>query len=95
MKPRMNITRKNAERFLWMRTMLQAIGDEYSPPSIVREDGAFVLRNCDDIGLALRHNGKEGITWVSIPDDATDDEAEAMMLKFIESLPEPKERQRT
>jgi hypothetical protein len=92
MKPRINVNRHNVQRFAWMQAMLATMGEVYAPPSIAREEGAFVLRKCTDLGLALRLNGKDGVAYATIPDTATDDEAEALLLQFIESLPEPKEQ---
>lgn len=93
MKPRMNLNRHVAQRHDWMRTMLVAMAGFHGSPCIFREKGSTSLevRVTVDIGKSLTSNGAEGVMSVFVPDECTDDEAEAMLLRFIDSLPEPKE----
>jgi len=67
-------------------------GDEcYRLNRIRRKGDALELFAIIDFGKALRSKGCDGVVTALVPDSATDDEAEAILLRFIDSLPEPKE----
>ena len=91
MKHRMNVNRHVAQRFAWMKLMLESKCGFHSV-SVTREVGgdSLNLRHVIDFGKALTSNGSDGAIVVIVPDTDTDDEAEAKLMAFVDSLPEPK-----
>ena len=89
MKPRMNVSRRIVQRHVWMVYMLASLtGDESNRLNRIRREGdALQLFAIVDIGKALLKQG--GAITALVPDSATDDEAEAILMDFIDKLPEP------
>lgn len=90
MKPCLALTRQNVQRFLWMNAMLGSMTGGRVYTSIHREGFALQLVSAKDIGSFIVHAGSEGAITADVPDTATDDEAEAILLEFVAQLPEPK-----
>lgn len=88
MKPRMVLTRHIVQRFAWMQVMLRSLA-RGAEANVGLCEGVLELRAVTDIGKALV--GGDGIKIVVVPNEATDDEAEAILRKFVDDLPEPKE----
>lgn len=90
MKPKINVNRHVAQRFAWMKLMLESMCG-FHHVGLAREIGgdSLQIRFVTDIGKALLTNGSDGALVANIPDTDTDDEAEAKLIAFVESLPEP------
>lgn len=91
MKPKLDITREQVQRYLWMNGMLQALMGRIA--LIVRREGGFSF--CKPAGdqdfFAYEYPGmEEPLKPSDVFDTDTDDEAEAKLRAFVDALPEPK-----